>query len=75
MTPLKTGNIFGDAGNAAKPEEFLTLFESDTVQIERIISRSHSSPPGFWYDQTEDEWVMLCAARLLWNSPAAKLLK
>lgn len=59
MTPLKTGNIFGDAGNAAKPEEFLTLFESDTVKIERIISRSHSSPPGFWYDQTEDEWVMV----------------
>ena len=59
MTPLKAGNIFGDAGNAANPEEFLTLLESDTVKIERIVSRSHGSPPGFWYDQTEDEWVMV----------------
>lgn len=62
MTPLKAGNIFGDAGNAENPEnpeEFLTLLESDTVKIERIVSRSHSSLPGFWYDQTEDEWVMV----------------
>ena len=59
MTPLKAGNIFGDAGNAASPEEFLALLESDAVKIERIVSRSHSSPAGFWYDQTEDEWVMV----------------
>jgi cupin 2 domain-containing protein len=29
------------------------------VKIERIVSRSHSSPPGFWYDPTEDEWAMV----------------
>ncbi len=26
-------------------------------RVERIVSRGHSSPPGFWYDQSEDEWV------------------
>ncbi|MGI5892462.1 MAG: cupin domain-containing protein, partial [Bacillota bacterium] len=27
--------------------------------IERIISCGQISPPGFWYDQDEDEWVLL----------------
>lgn len=29
------------------------------VAIERIISRGHSSPPGFWYDQDKTEFVIL----------------
>ena len=29
------------------------------VRVERIVSRAYSSPPGFWYDQEEDEWVMV----------------
>jgi cupin 2 domain-containing protein len=40
-------------------EEIFPLFESGAVRIERIVSRSHSSPPGFWYDQPEDEWAMV----------------
>ena len=63
---LKRGNIFDAATSAASPETFLTLLESDTVCIERIVSRSHRSPPGFWYDQAEDEWVVvLCGAAAL----------
>ena len=27
--------------------------------IERIISRGHASPPGFWYDQDKTEFVIL----------------
>jgi len=30
-----------------------------SVRIERIVSRGHSSPPGFWYDQDQEEWVLL----------------
>jgi cupin 2 domain-containing protein len=56
---LKSGNILDAAPSAASPEAFLTLLESDTVRIERIVSRSHSSPPGFWYDQAEVEWVIV----------------
>ncbi|MHB1453044.1 MAG: cupin domain-containing protein [Saccharofermentanales bacterium] len=36
-----------------------TLLEDSDVRIERIISRGHSSPPGFWYEQDEEEWVLL----------------
>ena len=42
------------------PEELIeTLVASPHVRIERIVSTDHSSPPGFWYDQPEYEWVAL----------------
>lgn len=28
-------------------------------RLERIVSRQHASPPGFWYDQDTVEWVFL----------------
>jgi cupin 2 domain-containing protein len=36
------------------------------VRIERIVSTGQASPPGFWYDQADDEFVVLLmgAARL-----------
>ncbi|MGD8862428.1 MAG: cupin domain-containing protein [Myxococcales bacterium] len=49
------------------PEELLTTLVSVAgVRIERIVSRGHRSPPGFWYDQDEHEFVLLIegAARL-----------
>jgi cupin 2 domain-containing protein len=59
MARPKVEKVFDAAGSAASSEEFFALFESGAVRIERIVSRSHSSPPGFWYDQTEDEWAMV----------------
>jgi cupin 2 domain-containing protein len=35
------------------------LIVQDGVRIERIISTGQSSPPDFWYDQSEHEWVCL----------------
>ena len=48
-------------------ELFTPLLISPHVRIERIVSHGHASPPGFWYDQAENEWVMVLsgAARLL----------
>lgn len=40
-------------------ETFETLVERGAVRIERIVSHSASSPEGFWYDQEEDEWVLV----------------
>jgi cupin 2 domain-containing protein len=31
------------------------------LRIERIVSLGQASPPGFWYDQPEAEWVVLLA--------------
>jgi cupin 2 domain-containing protein len=52
-------NIFSKLSKTAKQEEFLTLFENASGKIERIVSHSHSSPAGFWYDQETDEWVIV----------------
>jgi cupin 2 domain-containing protein len=56
---LKTGQLLTEDGGRSDSEEFLTLWENSGARIERIVSRSHSSPPGFWYDQEDDEWVMI----------------
>ncbi len=36
-----------------------TLAQLGDVAIERIVSHRAASPPGFWYDQGWDEWVVL----------------
>jgi cupin 2 domain-containing protein len=56
---VRVRNIFTGVSAVAGEESFLTLFESDAVKIERIVSHAHSSPLGFWYDQAEQEWVIL----------------
>ena len=46
------------------PEELTeTLCRTESVRIERIVSRGQSSPPGFWYDQDEHEFVLLMKGR------------
>ncbi|MDI9369877.1 MAG: cupin domain-containing protein [Synergistaceae bacterium] len=35
------------------------LVAAGSFRVERIVSTGQSSPPGFWYDQDEDEWVAL----------------
>lgn len=59
-------NLFANMP-ASLPEELTTVLkEGDGVRIERIISQGHNSPAGFWYDQSESEWVLVIkgAARL-----------
>ncbi len=58
------------------PEELTTvLLKGDQVRIERIVSTGHCSPPDFWYDQSEHEWVLLLqgAARLQFEDRAVEL--
>lgn len=60
MSPAsKSGNLFDAIEAPVDGEEFRVLLETGAARIERIVSHSHSSPPGFWYDQDEDEWVMI----------------
>lgn len=48
----------------ALPEELCdVLVGADAVRIERIVSRGHSSPAGFWYDQPRAEFVLVVCGR------------
>ena len=40
-------------------EHIETFIRSSGVRIERVVSHGHASPEGFWYDQEENEWVVL----------------
>lgn len=63
---LTRSNLFHDIRETL-PEELIQVLQTGRgIRIERIISQGHASPEGFWYDQPEDEWVILLrgAARL-----------
>ena len=45
---------------AELPEElFETISSTENVKIERIVSRGHASPEGFWYDQDWSEFILV----------------
>ncbi len=72
-------NIFaGIPASTATAEEFSQLLQRPGLRIERIVSTGHCSPPDFWYEQADGEWVLLIegAARLRFaDENAARQLK
>jgi cupin 2 domain-containing protein len=52
-------NLFADIPDELKDELVETMLQSSNFRIERIVSQGHSSPEGFWYDQPDNELVML----------------
>ena len=53
-------NLFANLPRSTLPEEqFTELLRRPGLRIERIVSTGQASPPGFWYDQAEGEWVVL----------------
>jgi len=50
----------------SQEEIFENILKGKTFRLERIISTGQTTPPGEWYDQAWDEWVMLlCGAAQL----------
>lgn len=52
-------NLYADLPDATAAEQLQTLIARQGVRIERIVSQGQASPPGFWYEQAEHEWVLL----------------
>ncbi|AXS81448.1 cupin domain-containing protein [Dechloromonas sp. HYN0024] len=53
----------GLPSTATFDEQFSELLSRPGLRIERIVSTGQSSPPGFWYDQPEGEWVAVLQGR------------
>ena len=52
--------LYSDLAPAPGGEErFDELVAAPGVKVERIVSRGHRSPEGFWYDQEWAEWVLV----------------
>ena len=68
-------NLFTDVPGNPPDELLTTLLETSNVRIERIVSHGHTSPEGFWYDQDENEWVIVLkgAARLQFEDRMVEL--
>jgi cupin 2 domain-containing protein len=54
-----TGNIFDGLPADVPDEVFEDILRTPLVRIERIISKGHASPEAGWYDQDENEWVLV----------------
>ena len=56
---MLTGSLLIEIPEEIPEEIFQTLIQTDSVKIERIVSHGQSSPEDFWYDQEQNEWVLL----------------
>lgn len=78
MSVGKLANLLADLPASRLPKEELVtgLAGNAHVRIERIVSTGQASPPGFWYDQEDGEWVVVLtgAARLLIEGEAESRL-
>ena len=54
-------NFFSNLPVDSSNEIFETIAEMKNVRIERIVSSGQATPEGQWYDQKQDEWVILLA--------------
>jgi len=70
-------NLFELPKDLPREEIAEPLILDKGILIERIISTGQVSPPGFWYDQDRDEWVVLLQgqARLGWEDGRSKELR
>lgn len=57
----EAGSLFADVPERLAAERFDPLLEFENVRIERIVSTGQATPPGEWYDQPWDEWVLVVA--------------
>ena len=56
---MKNTNIFENIPKNLNEEVFEELLSVNSLKVERIISYGHTSPKSGWYDQDNDEWVIL----------------
>ena len=60
---MESKNIFESLPKDLELEVFEDIVSSSTVRVERIVSKGHGSADNSWYDQDENEWVMVVQGR------------
>lgn len=59
----RSGSLFAACPEARAAEVAALLAGGVGARVERIVSHGQASPPGFWYDQEEAEFVAVIAGR------------
>ncbi len=52
-------NLYANLPESLANEVFEDIVSTSNLRIERILSYGHSSPDVGWYDQSENEWVLV----------------
>jgi len=60
---MRVHNILSNVPEHLPQELCEQIATAHSIKIERIVSRGHCSPDGFWYDQDRNEWVLLLSGR------------
>ena len=56
---MKKTNILKQIPKNLQEEIFEKIISTKNIKIERIISYGHTSPKSGWYEQEENEWVIV----------------
>jgi len=56
---MNTQNIFDNVIINKDNEQFNEILKKDNVRMERIVSNGQTSQKDFWYEQDENEFVMV----------------
>ncbi len=62
---MELGNIFESTPDDLDKEVFDLLVQSSNIRIVRIISKGQASPESGWYDQEQNEWVIVLKGEAL----------
>ncbi|OMH39100.1 cupin domain-containing protein [Motiliproteus sp. MSK22-1] len=75
MIPIDTQNLFENIPEQLPDELISILLNQAGLRLERIVSKGHSSATDFWYQQEQNEWMLLIQgqARLEFETPSRKL--
>jgi cupin 2 domain-containing protein len=52
-------NIFSNIPSELPNEIFEDIILTENIRVERIVSNGQTSPDTGWYDQRENEWVIV----------------
>ena len=56
---MKRGNIYENIPKRLPNELFSKILSKNNIRIDRIVSKKHITPKGKWYDQDNNEFVLL----------------
>lgn len=72
---MNRNNFFYGIPRASSTELTETILETSDIKVERIISCGQTTPPGEWYNQNRDEWVLLLSGKavLLWKENGERI--
>ncbi len=52
-------NVFEELPVNKNEELFFEIFKNEKIKIEKIVSNGQTSPDNFWYEQKENEFVLV----------------